>query len=666
MALAPFLLHRRIIEMRKTIKFLTEVFSKQCEPGDYVILSVKSKTIPWKDCPIKYGHNFQKQLEQFFDQYPPEDNDLYWSPMPYSKPQRKIQFSLDTKFLAQDIDEFEEPDKLKPKPTYLWESSPNKYQGLWELDRYIEEAEYTPLNKSLAKHIGCDDCFDFTHVYRIPGTINHKYRNSPEVQLPVKNDVLYKPKKLREIVGAPESTKSKPESTKSGKESSSITERKIYAKYPIPQRVKDLLAMETLVGVDRSSTIWYVEHKLHELGMNPNEIIHLIKNSVFNKYKGRSDEDSRIRTELEKIISGDIPEPTDNVDSSLKVVEYDDVMGNSSGFEGWLVKGFWGRRSHGIVAGMPKCFKSTMVHDLAISVASGEPFLGRFPVIEPGPVIVVQNENADYIMKDRTEKVIMDRGLVGEVKKLSKSTLNIEFPPSLPITFINQQGFTLTNREHQLQLENLIKEKNPVLVILDPLYLMFDGDLNSSKELNPVLNWLLYLKNEYKTSVMLIHHYNKGSQQGSAKGGARMAGSIMLYGWVESAWYLSKNGDEEETTNLDDSMELSQSKGSSSVTMTREFRMSGNYPEIDIHFNLGEIGNPLYSVDVTAAGSPHITVKTIEDEVIQLLSTNNSSMTKRAICDQLGVKLETLRKVLDELIKMKKIIATNGGYTISK
>lgn len=655
--------------MQKVISFLNQVFSQQCEPGDYVILAAKGKN-SWKDLPLRYDHQFGDKLAKLFREYPPDRYDLYWSPMPYSSPRRKNQYSLDTKFLAQDIDECEDPNSLDPKPSYIWESSPNKYQGLWELDRYIEEAEYTPLNKALASHIGCDDCFDFAHVYRIPGTINHKYKNSPKVGMPKATRAIYKPKNLRKAVGGentiPSERKANTEPSATP-QTGNITERKIYAKYPIPQKVKDLLALESLEGIDRSSTIWYVENKLHELKMSPGEIIFLIKNSVFNKYKGRADEETRLRKELEKIISGDLPEGEESHSAdALKVTSFGEVMGNSNTFEGWLVKGFWGRRSHGIVAGMPKCFKSTLVHDLIISVASGEPFLGRFPVLEPGPVLVVQNENADYIMKDRTEKVILDRGLVGEALRVDRSRVRVEFPPELPITFINQQGFTLSNEDHRKQLETLVESLKPVLVVFDPLYLMFDGDLNSSKELNPVLNWLLSLKVKYRTSVMVIHHYNKGSTQGaSLRGGARMAGSIMLYGWVESAWYLTKNEAEEEV-NPNQQIEVSQAAGASTVTLTREFRMAGSYPDIDIHFEMGEIGDPAYSVEVTAAGSPHVTIKTLEDEILLLLGGSNSPMSKKAITEHLGVDLNVVRKALDGLLKSKKIVALNGGYAISK
>lgn len=652
--------------MKEAVKFLDHIFSQQCEPGDYVILAARRDKF-WKDIPIKFDHHFKEKLREVFSNYPPQKYDLYWSPMPFSKPRRQNQYSVDTKFLAQDIDEYENPEDLNPKPSYIWESSPNKYQGLWELDRYIGESEYTPLNKALANHIGCDDCFDFAHVYRVPGTINHKYKNSPLVGLPKSTKAVYKPKNLRKIVGGVTTTTDEQKANSDALTASNgtLVERRIYAKYPIPQKVKDLLALESLEGMDRSNAIWFVENSLHDLGMTPPEIIHLIKNSAFNKYKGRRDEDHRIQKELEKIISGEIPD-TSNLESSLlKTSSYEEVMGNCNTFEGWLVKGFWGRRSHGIVAGMPKCFKSTLVHDLVVSVASGEPFLGDFDVLDPGPVIVVQNENADYIMKDRTEKVIAAKGLGGEAERITSKKLHVEFPPDLPITFINQQGFTLSNEDHRRQLESLIKKIKPVLVVFDPLYLMFDGDLNSSKELNPVLNWLLHLKTEYKTSVMVIHHYNKGSNQQTLRGGARMAGSIMLYGWVESAWYLTKTDDEEDLP-PNQRVDLSESSGSSTITLSREFRMSGNYQDLDIHFEMGEIGNPNYRVTVGAAGEPHVTIKTIEDEVLGILSNSNAPVTKRALRENLGDNKNALNKALDSLLRSKKIVSRDKGYTIFK
>ena len=653
--------------MRETIKFLVQIFSQQCERGDYVILAAKDGKF-WKDVPIKYGKNISEKLKEFFQAYPPEKYDLYWSPMPYTQPKRQNRFSVDTKFMAQDIDECEDPSSISPKPSYIWESSPNKYQGLWELDRYINEQEYTPLNKALAAHIGCDDCFDFAHVYRIPGTINHKYKNSPPVGRAKPTKAIYKPRDLRKAVGGITTTPKKEKASSASpaaSEQDMLAERRIYAKYSIPKKVRDTLALQSLNGVDRSSTIWYVEKSLHELGMTPQEIILLIKNSVFNKYRGRADEDTRLHKELEKIIGDSIPDPEDSAGGALTTSTYGEVMGNCNTFEGWLVRGFWGRRSHGIVAGMPKCFKSTLVHDLIISVASGTKFLGRFPVEEPGPVLVIQNENADYIMKDRTEKIILDRGLVGEARRINRRHAQVEFPPDLPITFINQQGFTLSNEDHRRQIELLIQELKPVLVVFDPLYLMFEGDLNSSKDLNPVLNWLLSLKTDYHTSVLVVHHYNKGNQQGQLKGGARMAGSVMLYGWVESAWYITKVEEEEEPI-PNQAIDYAEASGSATVTLSREFRMAGHFPDLDVHFDMGEIGNPQYNVTLGGPGSGHVTIKTLEGEVLNFLANSTVPLSKGTIQDNLGVESKVLSKALNELVKSKKVVTINGGYTISK
>ena len=536
------------------------------------------------------------------------------------------------------------------------------------MDRYINEQEYTPLNKALAAHIGCDDCFDFAHVYRIPGTINHKYKNLPPVGQVKPTKALYKPRDIRKAVGGVTTTPKKekvPSVSPAASEQDMLAERRIYAKYSIPKKVRDTLALQSLNGVDRSSTIWYVEKSLHELGMTPQEIILLIKNSVFNKYRGRADEDARLHKELEKIIGDSIPDPEDSAAGALTTSTYGEVMGNCNTFEGWLVRGFWGRRSHGIVAGMPKCFKSTLVHDLIISVASGTKFLGRFPVEEPGPVLVIQNENADYIMKDRTEKIILDRGLVGEAHRINRRHVQVEFPPDLPITFINQQGFTLSNEDHRRQIELLVQELKPVLVVFDPLYLMFEGDLNSSKDLNPVLNWLLSLKTDYHTSVLVVHHYNKGSQQGQLKGGARMAGSVMLYGWVESAWYITKVEEEEEPI-PNQAVDYAEASGSATVTLSREFRMAGHFSDLDVHFDMGEIGNPQYNVTLGGPGSGHVTIKTLEGEILNFLANSTVPLSKGTIQDNLGVESKVLSKALNELVKSKKVVTINGGYTISK
>jgi hypothetical protein len=54
----------------------------------------------------------------------------------------------------------------------------------------------------------------------------------------------------------------------------------------------------------------------------------------------------------------------------------------------WLVEGLWSDQAVGILGGEPKCCKSFLALDLAVSVASGAPCLRQFPVHRSGTVLL--------------------------------------------------------------------------------------------------------------------------------------------------------------------------------------------------------------------------------------------------------------------------------------
>lgn len=637
------------IKEETMIKFLKDIYDRQCENGDYVVLAALSLEGKWRDYPIKYHENtIDKNLKLFFDTYPSEEYDLYWSPMAYSEPKRQNAVGLETKFLAQDIDELSDLELLTVKPSYYWESSPNKYQGLWELDRYLEGVEdYTRFNQALAEHEDFDDCFDFPHVYRIPGSINHKYKNKPKVGEVVATKEIYRPSTIASEIGFKfnEST-TNVSKDKTSDPDADMKERQIYAKYNIPSKVREYLALDDLSSIDRSKTIWFIENALFELGMTQDEIIHLVKRSAFNKFKGRHDEMEQLRRELLKVTDNKLTEATKGSENELVLTSFREVMGNPSSFQGWLVKDFWGRRSHGLVAGLPKTFKSTVVHDFAISIASGRPFLGKYPVLESGPVLLVQNENNEFILKDRTERIMKDRNLVGRVEyEVGNPIVGLRFQEDLPIYFINQQGFDLSNGDHRSQLEKTLKQLKPVLVILDPLYLMFSGDLNSGEELNPVLNWLLSLKTTYNTSVMVIHHYNKGGSDKSRKGGTRMAGSVYLYGWIESAWYLTRD---------DDGEDLKDENGNV-VRMTREFRFADQPGDLDLVIQMGDEDDPSYKVHTKLPGKEGYEKRDIAKEVLDTIR-HSGTISLSDLITRLGLKRSEARTATNQLVNSNDIV----------
>jgi len=650
---------------------LLNIWENHCKEGDYVFVSKKNAASgSWKDHAIKYDKSIKKKLRQWLKQNSADKYDLYFCPLPFTQAARRETHLRGSKYLWSDLDEVD-VDSLPFTPSLHWESSPGRFQGLWVLDRFMEPEEVKSLNKSLTYASGADKGgWDLTQVLRIPGTKNHKYEGTPSVG-EVKNlGKEYKVKQLQNTLNKEPTSKEEPDIPE-------LSHKVLLAKYrrKLPRKVIKLLTTSKPEIGKRSDIIWYLENELMDAGLSPPEIFTLIKHSPWNKYAGRHDEDIRLKTELKKIIEGKVKEddPTpDEADEQLglRVESYSEFMGSIKRYPGWLIEGFWMRRSHGIIAGEPKSFKSILSTDLAISVASGKPFLGQFPVIEQGPVLIVQNENDAWIVEDRVQKMITHKGLVGKVSQKNSRVIQVTFPPVLPLHFINQQGVMIGDPIHQEIIEKVIKEVRPVLVVFDPLYLMFDGDLNSAKDLNPVLNWLLKIKTEYNTGVLVVHHLNKSAP--STRGVRNILGSVTLAGWYESAWVIRVKGDnasvQEEEAEDEHSSIVKTSGEPVPLVIEREFRGGGVRRKIDMVLELGEVGDPKYKATVerhVGRGRPAATSDAL-DAIQNILTMHKGPVSQRRLSEETGVGRRALKKMLDQLAEEERVNITREGVILLK
>jgi hypothetical protein len=94
----------------------------------------------------------------------------------------------------------------------------------------------------------------------------------------------------------------------------------------------------------------------------------------------------------------------------LKVVRAADITAPEEPTPAWLVEHLWGSGAVGVIGGAPKACKSWLALELAVAVASGRPCLGRFPVPDPGPVLVYAAEDAPLHVRQRIEHLCQARG----------------------------------------------------------------------------------------------------------------------------------------------------------------------------------------------------------------------------------------------------------------
>jgi hypothetical protein len=96
--------------------------------------------------------------------------------------------------------------------------------------------------------------------------------------------------------------------------------------------------------------------------------------------------------------------------TSLPVVRIGQIPSQATP-QRWLVEQLWGDSSVGLIGGAPKCSKTWLGLDLALSVATGTPCLGKYAVPQPGPVLIYLAEDALPTVRQRVEGMARQRGL---------------------------------------------------------------------------------------------------------------------------------------------------------------------------------------------------------------------------------------------------------------
>ena len=192
----------------------------------------------------------------------------------------------------------------------------------------------------------------------------------------------------------------------------------------------------------------------------------------------------------------------------------------------WLVSGLWGEQAVGIVGGEPKCCKSFLALDIAVSVAAGVPCLRRFAVPRSGRVLLFAAEDALHIVRRRLDGIC---DAVGAALA------------DLDIQVITSPTVRLDLDTDRKRLAETVARLSPRLLILDPFVRLHRIDENASGEVAPLLAYLRELQRRHGTAVLVVHHARKGA--GNSRAGQALRGSSEFHAWGDSNLYMRRDGD---------------------------------------------------------------------------------------------------------------------------
>lgn len=508
-----------------------------------------------------YVKHIGSQVKALRDKY-----DLYLSFTPTGGKDRKKTNAQDSYIIAQDIDGAPIPTDLTP--SYFWETSPNKYQGVWILDNKVNPQEHEILCRKLVKKYGFDPCgVDIVHLYRIPSTVNHKYATDFKVSGLQGEGTVYRKRDFMKYL-----------------EDVDISSRAVvehedieYLNLDLDAVLEEYNAFKEFtheLAVDRSKWAWELEQKLIMNGASKEEVKFVLLNSPDGKAKfteetvdaevnrafakseslaEESEEEVELVTELTSKMSIEeqggksiktVSKKGKKRKNKFNIVRVDEIEPfDPTDF--WLIEDFWENGSVGVIGAPSKSFKSTFALNLACAVATGKPFDGH--KVKQGAVLIIQGEN----------------NLSMEQHKIYAVT-GCDTPP--PIYFVDDN----ITMEQVYRLENDIRELGVKLLIIDPMYLLFgSGDINRHQDIVERLEMLTRLSKNTGCAVMLIHHSRK-LERGAKITTSDMYGSAFIEGWYES-------------------MILLQRKSNNSSTMTTYFRnhKSGDVYDLVVDDNMG-------------------------------------------------------------------------------
>ncbi|MET7718563.1 AAA family ATPase, partial [Streptomyces sp. NPDC005407] len=207
----------------------------------------------------------------------------------------------------------------------------------------------------------------------------------------------------------------------------------------------------------------------------------------------------RARDEIQRRVAGEAGAARDLPFEMLSAMAAEvDAEGEATFlFEPVMVAG-----DYGVASAEDKAGKTWGAMDAAISAAAGLKWMGEYPCCRQGTVVYFYGEGG-------RRKALRRLRAVGRHKGLTDAETD-----ALPIVMCCRAP-KMKNVSHLAEIREAVERYNPVLIILDPLYLSAGGangaDLYAMGE---VLEVIQRISQSCGATLLVLHHWNKTGKGG--------------------------------------------------------------------------------------------------------------------------------------------------------
>ena len=313
----------------------------------------------------------------------------------------------------------------------------------------------------------------------------------------------------------------------------------------------------------------------------------------------------------------------------MKMTDY--VKGYGGEGVSWLVDEWLPDKSITFLVSPPESYKTWILLDLAVSVATGSPFLGRYAVKTTGPTLIIQQEDSHAGLTDRLALIVEQK--MGSLPSMTGDQWSIPAMPDLPIYVHPDRQLRFDNKQVIEEMERQIATVRPKVVLIDPLYSTTNTTDNYMADLANRMMVLKTWRDKYGCSFVIAHHSKKNLDPDST---AREDswGSQFLNAFLEAGWQIRRNPRLAPTE----------------VIVRRHSKVMGNQNPISLTFDISTVFPMKYIV----TARPYEVAPTHEGgrqyaqaSLMDLLQSGDLSQTE--LCNQTGKGRSTISRQIRQL-----------------
>lgn len=315
----------------------------------------------------------------------------------------------------------------------------------------------------------------------------------------------------------------------------------------------------------------------------------------------------------------------------------------------WLVRDWLPQQTVGMVVAPPGSYKTWLLQDLAVSVASGMPFLGKFAVERTGPVLFMQQEDWHGQIAHRFALITARRAGM-RLPRMVDDWMVVHAPPTVPIHLHEHRRFHFEDDEVVNAWVEKVKAIRPALIILDPLY---SAGAVEDFMAGTARNMFLFksMRDALGTTFLIAHHTRKSANLKAAPTSQTannaperedVWGSQFLNAWIETGWQIRRR--EEAGT----------------ATIARHFKVSSDANRSVLGFKIDTTVNPgRYEVEV------HDVVPGEKDKVdLVVMLEEKGPSTAEELSAASGLNRSTITRRLKNLTAAGLVVPVGSKYTL--